>query len=546
MTTINLGLLQNPNFPSLEILESRTKIVLENFNRCRKLNIKLHIKNDKIEEFSRLFNSITERRALESLRLSMYAEDVDIYINLLSEENTSVGVILETLSSLLDAAQERHEITKKLKEDYQEFFYKFNNEFANIEIDLTSDTSDSRELIIRGNSAAIPVSEKKSVIVKAIVKYGPLLIACGVFGYTFYKFPQYLNPEFVPLLVPLFEKGKEFLLKKYQGNQDLVEIKDNRNLVETKGSQERLQDDKTGLKETKNVEDNRRNNESRQTDGDTTPSSTVSTSTASTLLTKCGEEVVLDVYNEFGKEVVFDPKIRPTPSSTVSTSLTKNVQSGENWTDSILNEVTESLQKKGYSIPSLNFEDMNVDEHAPTPIPQTASSIDATPISPPSVSATPTPNVPIKNADPNSLVGRILTAGIFSILIYYSMRKILRPAKRSWDYIMNPNNKPKSRQILQEQQQNIEKCTKIQEIKEKLPVIIQNVEILDQFWDHQITNIKSHIKTLKSVDENEKIRFPQQIAAPIKKNWNKQYSESKANYNRLKELVTINSLLSPD
>jgi hypothetical protein len=44
---------------------------------------------------------------------------------------------------------------------------------------------------------------------------------------------------------------------------------------------------------------------------------------------------------------------------------------------------------------------------------------------------------------------------------------------------------------------------------------------LDQFWNNQIINIKSHIETLKSVDENEKIKFPQQIATPIKESWNK-------------------------
>ncbi|CAB4425783.1 unnamed protein product [Rhizophagus irregularis] len=213
MITIDLELLRDPNFPSLEILESRTKTVLEDFNRCRKLNIKLHIKNDKIGEFSRSFNSITDRRALESLRLSMYAEDVGIYIKLLSEENTSVGVILETLSSLLDTAQERHETTKKLKKDYREFFDNFSNEFANIEINLTSDTTnslDSRQIVIRtGNNA------DTSKNIPTAIKYVPLFIACGASIYTFYKPPLNLH-ILVILSVPLFTKGKEFLSRRYQ------------------------------------------------------------------------------------------------------------------------------------------------------------------------------------------------------------------------------------------------------------------------------------------------------------------------------------------
>src|SRR3954454_21683350 len=108
MALIKLDLWENPNFPPLDILESRTKTVLEAFNKCRKLDIKLQTygNDSKIKGFSFSFNTLTEKRAVESLRLSMFAQDVVVYIQLLSEENTSIGVILETLSSLLGAAEE--------------------------------------------------------------------------------------------------------------------------------------------------------------------------------------------------------------------------------------------------------------------------------------------------------------------------------------------------------------------------------------------------------------------------------------------------------
>jgi len=48
------------------------------------------------------------------------------------------------------------------------------------------------------------------------------------------------------------------------------------------------------------------------------------------------------------------------------------------------------------------------------------------------------------------------------------------------------------------------------------------------------------------VDENEKIRFPQQIATQIKKDWDKQYIDSKANHAQMKDDVTRNSLLTID
>src|SRR6266542_3147897 len=192
MAKISLGLWQNPNFPTLEILESRTKSVLGGFNRIRKLDIQLQTNDKKINEFYPLFNSLTERRAVESLRLSLYAEDVGIYLKLLSEENTSIEVILKTLSSLLETAQDRQNDAKKLKKDYQEFLENFNREYTNIQIRFTSDSigimSDSRQIVIRNqNDDPIiknPVIEIVNIIIPILGGYG----AFKLFNYGISKF----------------------------------------------------------------------------------------------------------------------------------------------------------------------------------------------------------------------------------------------------------------------------------------------------------------------------------------------------------------------
>ncbi|CAB4425784.1 unnamed protein product [Rhizophagus irregularis] len=120
---------------------------------------------------------------------------------------------------------------------------------------------------------------------------------------------------------------------------------------------------------------------------------------------------------------------------------------------------SKNLFKKGFAIPDINNEGNGFEFEGR---PQTP------------------PIPPIQNMDPE----QVPTTPIIPKTLYYSIRKLIRPAQRLWEYFTNnknKNNKPKSRQISDKQQQTIEKYAKIQEIKEKLPIIIQNVEILDQF-----------------------------------------------------------------
>ncbi|GBC50305.1 hypothetical protein GLOIN_2v1590553 [Rhizophagus irregularis DAOM 181602=DAOM 197198] len=460
MITINLELWQNPNFPPLEILESRTKTVLENFNRCRKLNIKLHIKNDKIEELYPLFNSLTERRAVESYRLSMYAEDVVIYMKLLSEENTSIGVVLETLSSLLDTAQERHEITKMLKEEYQEFFDKFNGEFSNIKVNLTSD---NRQIATRNEAFSVSSVSSSYSFFDNLIKFVNYTIPILSVWISYRLIRPIIRENGLNLMIYLLYKGKEYVLPKYQD------------------SQEKLQGEDRDLGNNNNnyIEGNGRNDESYPTKKSSSILNFI-LSPIKNLYNKWNDINRKENYQEVGrikKDINFD---------------------------------VDCDTKERDSIEIDHHDSADVNKRDPTAELDLSTKTDVNELC---------PTAGFDSAKTTDL--DIIVAGFFS---------------------------PKFRQVSvsDEQQQNYEKDDKILEIKEKLPVVIQNVGILDQFWFNQVTNIKSHIETLSSVDENEKIRFPKQIADPIKEEWNNQHKETKANHARMKDLVTRNSLLSID
>ncbi|CAB5374449.1 unnamed protein product [Rhizophagus irregularis] len=502
MITINLELWQNPNFPPLEILESRTKTVLENFNRCRKLNIKLHIKNDKIEELYPLFNSLTERRAVESYRLSMYAEDVVIYMKLLSEENTSIGVVLETLSSLLDTAQERHEITKMLKEEYQEFFDKFNGEFSNIKVNLTSD---NRQIATRNEAFSVSSVSSSYSFFDNLIKFVNYTIPILSVWISYRLIRPIIRENGLNLMIYLLYKGKEYVLPKYQD------------------SQEKLQGEDRDLGNNNNnyIEGNGRNDESYPTKKSSSILNFI-LSPIKNLYNKWNDINRKENYQEVGrikKDINFDVDCDTKERDSIEIDHHDSADVNKRDPTAELDLSTKT----------------DVNELCPTAGFDSAKTTDLGNINP----AT---NTVVGSDSIKSLkVGEISSASS-------DHRNMLINLCPSIDIIVAGFFSPKFRQVSvsDEQQQNYEKDDKILEIKEKLPVVIQNVGILDQFWFNQVTNIKSHIETLSSVDENEKIRFPKQIADPIKEEWNNQHKETKANHARMKDLVTRNSLLSID
>ncbi|CAB4476747.1 unnamed protein product [Rhizophagus irregularis] len=103
------------------------------------------------------------------------------------------------------------------------------------------------------------------------------------------------------------------------------------------------------------------------------------------------------------------------------------------------------------------------------------------------------------------------------------------------------DRKRKSQRLEELSQQ---KNNKILEIKNKLPVIITNVDILYQFWDNQIDCITNNSNTLRSVDEKEKIKIPKKLALSIEEDWRNQSNSCEENYVRMKHLVTFNFILT--
>ncbi|CAG8710683.1 20887_t:CDS:2 [Cetraspora pellucida] len=128
---VNVQLWQNPGFPDVSILQDITTEILINFRKCKELRARLQMPNNDINELSRMFNDLTEQRAVKSLRMSRYAGDIVEYIHMLTEENVSVSAIIQTLNLLLNTAKSQKDDCEKLKRDYNSFY----NILKNLRID---------------------------------------------------------------------------------------------------------------------------------------------------------------------------------------------------------------------------------------------------------------------------------------------------------------------------------------------------------------------------------------------------------------------------
>ncbi|CAG8454368.1 7695_t:CDS:2 [Dentiscutata heterogama] len=128
---VNVQLWQNPGFPDVSILQEVTTEILVNFRKCKELKAKLQLPNNDINELSRMFNDLTEQRAVKSLRMSRYAADIVEYIHMLTEEDVSVSAIIQTLKLLSNTANSQKDDCEKLKRDYISFY----NILKNLRID---------------------------------------------------------------------------------------------------------------------------------------------------------------------------------------------------------------------------------------------------------------------------------------------------------------------------------------------------------------------------------------------------------------------------
>ncbi|CAI2165054.1 6356_t:CDS:2 [Funneliformis geosporum] len=501
MAKINLSLWEDPNFPSLDILESRTKVTLEAFNKCRILDIKLRTNDDKIENFCREFNTLTNERAVESLRLSLYIEDVIIYIQLLSKENTSVGVILETLLSLLDTAQARQKNTKKLKKNYEEFLERFNKEVT-CSVPIYNYNSTENHIVIREPPSRKIISLKSLNIIlisiSVLFGYGVFKFSCSNFGSNAIHRFFSIIPSFLNLI------------------EESIDI---RNLDEQNHKSSDMPTDKPNSDLTKN-----------DSPKDDSP-----------------KEYHPSEQNPFSgtsmNEGSSDSSGLISYISRLFNSFKGNGQSKNNNTKNI-----QSVASKSTSEPA------SEPTSEPTSISEPSNHVKETKFDAEYNSSLPCNGHSVTSASPGLTDHRICTPaacflGFTACLFMYGILRQFKPKQYRWwmKFFGNGHQRRSSKRTEEiKRQQIIEKNEKILEIKEKLPIIVQSVGILDQFWDNQIINIKAHVETLKSVDENEEFKIPRQRAIPIEDHWTKQLNGCKANHIRLKDLVTYNSLLPID
>ncbi|CAG8513133.1 8700_t:CDS:2 [Dentiscutata erythropus] len=125
MVSMSLQLWQNPAFPDVLILQEITEEILVNFRKCRELQNK--VSNKKLDRLETVFNKLTERRAMESLRMSEYLADVVKYLQLLTKKNVNTNVIKQTLELLLKTANVQKERSSELLNDYISFYNDLNN-----------------------------------------------------------------------------------------------------------------------------------------------------------------------------------------------------------------------------------------------------------------------------------------------------------------------------------------------------------------------------------------------------------------------------------
>ncbi|CAG8483936.1 17075_t:CDS:1 [Acaulospora colombiana] len=129
--SINFELWQNPGVPDLTILEKLIEVTTAWFKKARELNIVLDIKDNNINQQSRLYNDIISRRAILSLRVKNYARDVESYMNSLSSGRINIGTIVQTLKSLLNDAEKNAENSNLLRVEFNVFKESFTQLYSN-------------------------------------------------------------------------------------------------------------------------------------------------------------------------------------------------------------------------------------------------------------------------------------------------------------------------------------------------------------------------------------------------------------------------------
>ncbi|CAG8600181.1 2871_t:CDS:1 [Diversispora eburnea] len=83
----------------------------------------------------------------------------------------------------------------------------------------------------------------------------------------------------------------------------------------------------------------------------------------------------------------------------------------------------------------------------------------------------------------------------------------------------------------------------IEGIKNKLPAISDNLNILVQFWNQQIYADEQHIRSLESLNANEEVKLPHELGKKVKDIWKEIGDKNINNHRNLNSIITRNSML---
>ncbi|CAJ0839134.1 9828_t:CDS:2 [Entrophospora sp. SA101] len=124
MPLIDLKQHEDVTFPDPNILQKNVEEILVAFRCLKELCVKYSATEENITELNHLssiFDELIMERAKESLKMSMYLEEILDYFQMLIKEDTSVEDLLKTLATLKDMVKNRIVDSEKLENQFKEF-----------------------------------------------------------------------------------------------------------------------------------------------------------------------------------------------------------------------------------------------------------------------------------------------------------------------------------------------------------------------------------------------------------------------------------------
>src|SRR5690348_2274836 len=124
MSLIDLKQYENVTFPDSNILQKNVEEMLVAFRCLKEVYIRCSATEEDTKQLnylSSIFDRLIEERAKESLKMSVYLEEILDYLQMLTKEDTSVEDLLKTLAILKDTVKNRIVDSEKLENQFKEF-----------------------------------------------------------------------------------------------------------------------------------------------------------------------------------------------------------------------------------------------------------------------------------------------------------------------------------------------------------------------------------------------------------------------------------------